>query len=167
MEAGSPPTYISDSQDLPIDPLPAGFYLIEATDGHYKAYTVLMVSRMALITRTSAGSVLAYLVDRHSGAPIAHAQVKLGFGASEQASSETDSDGIAELHATANQVQRDNIWVIAASGNDAAAVTPASYAFSATQSNRWASFLYTDRLSIVQDTPFTEGYSALSRGKPP
>jgi len=140
-----PLTFISDSQDLPIDPLPAGFYLIEATDGHYKAYTVLMVSRMALITRTSAGSVLAYLVDRRSGAPIAHAQVKVGFGASEQASSETDSDGVAELHTSAGKEQRDNIWVIAASGSDAAVVTPASYAFSATQSNRWASFVYTDR----------------------
>lgn len=140
-----PPTYISDSQDLPIDPLPAGFYLIEATDGHYKAYTVLMVSRMALITRTSAGSVLAYLVDRRSGAPIGHAQVKLGLGASEQASAETDADGIAELHATASKEQRDNIWVIATSGSDAAVVTPASYAFSAMQSNRWASFVYTDR----------------------
>jgi hypothetical protein len=29
-----PPTYVSDSQELPIDPLPAGLYLVEATDGH-------------------------------------------------------------------------------------------------------------------------------------
>ena len=56
-----PPTYVSDSQELPIDPLPSGLYLIEATDGHYKAYTLLMVSRMAMITRTGSGSVLAYL----------------------------------------------------------------------------------------------------------
>ena len=140
-----PPTYISDSQDLPIDPLPAGFYLIEATDGHYKAYTVLMVSRMALITRTSAGAVLAFMVDRYRGAPIANAQVRLGVGANELAGAETDSDGVAELHAAASKEQRDNIWVIAASGSDAAVVTPAGYAFSAMQSNRWASFFYTDR----------------------
>ena len=140
-----PPTYISDSQDLPIDPLPAGFYLIEATDGHYKAYTVLMVSRMALVTRTSGGSVLAYLVDRRSGAPVAHAQVKLSFGAKKQASAETDADGIAELRATPSQEQRDNLWVLAVSEKGTAMVTPASYAFSATQNNRWASFVYTDR----------------------
>src|ERR1700744_1859549 len=72
-----PPTYVSDSQELPIDPLPSGIYLVEATDGHYKAYTVLMVSRMALITRTSTGSVIAYSVDRRSGAPMANVQVKL------------------------------------------------------------------------------------------
>jgi uncharacterized protein YfaS (alpha-2-macroglobulin family) len=140
-----PPTYISDSQDLPIDPLPSGFYLVEATDGHYKAYTVLMVSRMALITRTGSGQVLAFVVDRNSGAPIANAQVKLGFGAQEQASAETDSDGLAELRGPVTQQERDNIWVIATAGKDVAAVTPASYAFSGMQSNRWASFVYTDR----------------------
>lgn len=140
-----PPTYVSDSQELPIDPLPSGLYLVEATDGHYKAYTVLMVSRMALITRTSAGSVLAFAVDRRSGAPIANVQVKLGLGTKEAASAETDADGIAELHGPVSKEQRDNLWVIAATGNEIAAVTPASYAFSASQGNRWASFVYTDR----------------------
>ena len=62
-----PPTYVSDAQELPIDPLPTGMYLVEVTDGHYKAYTLLMVSRMALITRTTSGSVLAYSVDRQIG----------------------------------------------------------------------------------------------------
>ena len=50
-----PPTYVSDNQVLPIDPLPPGMYLVEATDGHLKAYTLLMVSETALITRTVAG----------------------------------------------------------------------------------------------------------------
>ena len=69
-----PPTYVSDSQEFPIDPLPSGLYLIEATDGHYKAYTLLMVSRMAMITRTGNGSVLAFCVDRVSGAGLAGVQ---------------------------------------------------------------------------------------------
>ena len=62
-----PPTYVSDAQELPIDPLSTGMYLVEATDGHYKAYTLLMVSRMALITRTSSGSVLAFSVIARPG----------------------------------------------------------------------------------------------------
>jgi uncharacterized protein YfaS (alpha-2-macroglobulin family) len=140
-----PPTYVSDTQALPIDPLPVGLYLIEATDGHYKAYTVLMVSRMALITRTNAGAVLAYCVDRHTGAPITNVQVKLGFGAKEEASAETDSNGTAELRGSVSKEERDNLWVIASQGGDTAIVTPASYAFSTSQSNRWTSFVYTDR----------------------
>ena len=95
-----PPTYISDSQELPIDPLPSGLYLIEATDGHYKAYTLLMVSRMAMITRTGRGSVLAYCVDRVSGAGIAAVQVSAGFGQQQQATAVSDSDGLASLQLT-------------------------------------------------------------------
>src|SRR5260370_11030998 len=40
---------------------------------------------------------------------------------------------------------QENIWVIAKSGKDVAAVTPASYAFSGSEHSRWASYVYTDR----------------------
>ncbi len=140
-----PPTFISDSQDLPIDPLPAGIYLVEATDGHYKAYTVLMVSRMVLITRTSAGTVLAYCVDRQSGAPISGADVTMGFAAQQAATAQTDADGVAELRAPVKKAQVDNFWIVARTANDVATVTPGSYAFNQSDGNRWASFVYTDR----------------------
>jgi alpha-2-macroglobulin len=140
-----PPTYVSDSQELPIDPLPSGLYLIEATDGHYKAYTLLMVSRMAMVTRTGNGSVLAYCVDRVSGAGIAGVQVNAGFGQQQQATGSTGADGLADLHLTAPKVQQDNFWVLATNGDDVAAVTPGSYALSGFQGGRWSSYIYTDR----------------------
>lgn len=140
-----PPTFVSDSQDLPVDPLPAGLYLVEATDGHYKAYTILMVSEMALITRTTGGSVLAYCVDRHTGAPIVGAQVKMGVETRELASAQTGDDGIADLHGVTDKKQADNIWVIATAGKDVAVVTPGGYAFNASESNKYASYVYTDR----------------------
>ena len=140
-----PPTYISDSQELPIDPLPAGLYLVEATNGHYKAYTLLMISRIVLITRTSSGSVLAYVVDRQSGAPQPNAEVKLGFGKQEQASARTDNDGVAELHAKVSGAQQDNLWVMANSGAEFAAVTPGAWSFTGFAGSRWSSYVYTDR----------------------
>jgi hypothetical protein len=39
----TPPAIVSETQQLPIDGLGAGVYLIEATDGTYKAYTVALV----------------------------------------------------------------------------------------------------------------------------
>lgn len=140
-----PPTYVSDSQELPIEPLPSGIYLVEATDGNFKAYTLLMVSKMALVTRTSQGSVLAYCVDRSTGDPIAGAQVRLGFGNQQQSSAETDADGIADLHAAISKEQRENIWAIATAGAEVALVAPASYAFSSSMGSNWASYVYTDR----------------------
>jgi uncharacterized protein YfaS (alpha-2-macroglobulin family) len=140
-----PPTYVSDSQDLPIDPLGAGLYLVEATDGRYKAFTVLFVSEMALVTRTSNGTVLAYAVDRKTGAPISKVQVRMGIKQQQVAEAETDEDGVAELHGPVSKQTQDNIWVIAKLGKDVAAVTPASYAFSGSEDSRWASYVYTDR----------------------
>ena len=40
----TPPAIVSETQQLPIDGLAAGVYLIEATDGTYKAYTVAIVT---------------------------------------------------------------------------------------------------------------------------
>jgi alpha-2-macroglobulin len=140
-----PPTYISDSQELPIDPLPSGLYLVEATDGHFKAYALLMVSRMAMITRTAGGGVLAYCVDRVSGAGIAGVQVVAGFGQTQQATATSDGDGLAPLKLTAPKPMPDNFWVLATSGNDVAIVTPGGYSLSGFQGGNWASYVYTDR----------------------
>jgi alpha-2-macroglobulin len=158
-----PPTYVSDSQDLPIDPLDAGLYLVEATDGRYKAYTVLFVSKMALVTRTSNGTVLAYAVDRKTGDPLSKVQVRMGIKQQQVAEAETGDDGVAELHGPVSKAMQDNIWVVAKSGNDVAAVTPASYAFSGSESNRWASYVYTDR--PVYRPSHTVHWKAILRSK--
>src|SRR5258708_39634377 len=81
-----------------IVPLDAGLYLVEATDGRYKAYTGLFVSKMALVTRTSNGTVLAYAVDRKTGAPLSKVQVRMGIKQQQVAEAETGDDGVADLH---------------------------------------------------------------------
>ncbi len=51
----TPPALVSETQQLPVDGLGAGLYLIEATDGTYKAYTVAIVTSMAIVERASTG----------------------------------------------------------------------------------------------------------------
>ncbi len=68
----TPPALVSETQQLPIDGLNAGVYLIEATDGTYKAYTVAIVTKIAVVERTVNGK--AYPVcgrpqDRRAGGP--------------------------------------------------------------------------------------------------
>jgi uncharacterized protein YfaS (alpha-2-macroglobulin family) len=154
-----PPTYVSDSQDLAVDKLAAGLYLVEATDGRYKAYTLLVVSRMALITRTLNGQVMAFAVDRTTGAPRAKVAVSLGFGRETKASAVTDKDGLAQLNAGVSKEEQDNFWVAAKAGvgdgggggggggeyDDVAIVTPASYGLTGAQGGQWSSYVYTDR----------------------
>ena len=73
----TPPALVSETQQLPIDGLGAGVYLIEATDGTYKAYTVAIVTSIAVVERTRTAQADLYVADRKTGAPVAKADVVL------------------------------------------------------------------------------------------
>lgn len=143
-----PPTYISDSQDLPINPLSPGLYLVEATDGHYKAYTLLMVSRMVLVTRTTPGHVLTWAVDRQTGTPIPQTNIRFGIGHNVLERTTTAQEGTAEFtrppNIPAGQIQ-DDLWTLATNGSEVALVTPSSWSFRESAGTPWASYVYTDR----------------------
>jgi hypothetical protein len=145
----TPPALVSDTQQLPIDGLGAGVYLIEATDGTYKAYTVAIVTSIAVVERTSAARADLYVADRKSGAPIADAGVVLWANGQLQSSGKTGSDGMASLTMTirggAQGAEPENVWILARNGTDAALVTPWGYGFqdNGTQSDR--SYIYSDR----------------------
>jgi alpha-2-macroglobulin len=145
----TPPALVSNTQQLPIDGLGAGVYLIEATDGTYKAYTVAIVTSMAVVERTEGARADLYVADRKSGAPIANADVVLWANGQLQASGKTGTDGMASLTMTirggAQGAEPENIWILARNGADAALVTPWGYNFQddGTQTERF--YLYTDR----------------------
>jgi uncharacterized protein YfaS (alpha-2-macroglobulin family) len=140
-----PPTYISDSNELPVPNLPVGLYLLEATDGRYKAYTLLMVTQMALVTRTTAGHVIAFVVDRASGAPIAEATVDAGFGQKQSVTAVTASDGTADLAIPTSKAPQDDFWVVAGKGNEFAATTPETWSLNISSGGKYAGYVYTER----------------------
>lgn len=154
-----PPTFVSDNQTLPIDPLGSGMYLVEATDGHLKAYTLLMVSQTALVTRTVADQMLAYVVDRATGKPVPNAEVTLALGKAAPTHLTTQEDGVAAFTApvpakpntsaaereSTDDASRSKLWVLARSGKDVALVAPWYTSFTQQQSERYASYTYTDR----------------------
>ena len=157
-----PPTFVSDSQVLPIDPLAPGMYLVEATDAHLKAYTILMISETALVTRSGDnGTMMAFVVDRKSGTPVSGANVSLGLRNAPTAHAITGDDGLATLTpgtpvepakkdkpANTNDTENYNdnqIWMLARSGNDVALVAP-WYSFNnGQQADRSEGYVYTDR----------------------
>ena len=129
----TPPALVSDTQQLPIDGLTAGVYLIEATDGTYKAYTVAIVTSVAVVERTAGARADLYVADRKSGAPIADADVFLWANGQLQSSGKTGSDGLASLTTTirggAQGAEPENVWILAGKGADSALVTPWGYSF--------------------------------------
>ena len=120
----TPPALVSETQQLPIDGLGAGVYLIEATDGTYKAYTVAIVTSIAVVERTVNGQADLYVADRKTGAPIDDADVALWANGQLQSSGKTGSDGLASLTMTvrggAQGAEPENVWILARHGADAA-----------------------------------------------
>ncbi len=141
-----PATYVSDNNDLPIQQkLDAGLYLLEATDGHLKAYTLVMVTPMALVTRTSNGTVLAYATDRISGKPLEGVKIDAGFGQKAAASASTDANGIAQLPIPAERAREDAFWVVASKEKDIAVSTPGTWALTSSEGSKYAGYVYTER----------------------
>ncbi len=145
----TPPVIVSETQQLPIDGLAAGVYLIEATDGTYKAYTVAIVTSMAVVERTQNGQAFLYVADRKTGAPISGANVALWAGGRQQSGGQTDANGMATLGMSDSRVQLggtpDNVWVLARHGADAALVTPWGYGFGPSDQQQERAYIYTDR----------------------
>jgi uncharacterized protein YfaS (alpha-2-macroglobulin family) len=144
----TPPALVSETEQLPIDGLGAGVYLIEATDGAFKAYTVAIVTGIAVVERSSKGHADLYVADRKTGAPI-QADVALWANGSLQSSAKTGSDGMASLSMNvrggAQGAEPENVWILARRGADAALVTPWSYAFQGYQPPDLKAYVYTDR----------------------
>ena len=145
----TPPAVVSETQQLPIDGLDSGVYLIEATDGTYKAYTVAIVTRLAVVERSGNGGASLFVADRKTGAPVADADVALWTGHTHQASGKTNADGLAELkmqvRGGAQGATPEDVWILAQHGGDRALVTPWGYGFSESSGRDYTSYIYTDR----------------------
>jgi len=145
----TPPALVSETEQLPIDGLGAGVYLIEATDGAYKAYTVAIVTSIAILERASTGKADLYVADRKTGAPVQMADVALWSDKQLQSTGKTGADGLASLtmkvRGEAQGATHEDVWILARHGADTAIITPYGYAFGADRSTDLTAFVYTDR----------------------
>ncbi len=119
-----------------------GVYLVEAVRGEMRAYTILIVSDLAMITKTGKGRVVNLLLDRASGQPVPGAKVALLTRDRELKEGETNGDGFADLPLAI--ARPEDIRVVAHRGGDFAVNTLASYSFSM-NTDQWMGYLYTDR----------------------
>ncbi|HXR39647.1 MAG TPA: MG2 domain-containing protein [Terracidiphilus sp.] len=150
----TPPAIVSETQQLPIEGLAAGVYLIEATDGTYKAYTVAIVTSIAVVERVKNGQVSLYVADRKTGAPVEMAEVALWANGKQQSQGQTGADGLATLAMgatgapatpTVGGPEPENVWILARHASDAALVTPWNYNFASPPASDLKTFIYTDR----------------------
>ena len=138
-----PPRFFSETAQVPVPSLEKGVYLVEATNGTLRAYTIAMVTELGVVTKAAPGQVLTYTADRRTGAPISDADVRVWSDKKQNAQLKSDASGLAQTALPEGQYQ--DVRVLAVKGNDVAVVTPYSYNLSSNPEADWIGYVYTDR----------------------
>lgn len=138
-----PPKFFSEHQDVPVEALPAGVYVVEATDGNLRAYTLIIVTDLAVVTKSSPGQLLAFAVNRKSGNPVADAKIELLATRKRQATGQTDSQGLLMLNLPSENFEDPR--VIAIHDKDVGIVAPYYFNISSNPEEDWTGYVYTDR----------------------
>ncbi|HEY6230591.1 MAG TPA: MG2 domain-containing protein, partial [Pyrinomonadaceae bacterium] len=84
-----------DQRMIPLGKRSPGVYLIEAVENDLRAYTVVVVTDLTMIDKTTReGELLVYTVDRKTGEPRPNAQIEIVKDQKTVASGVTDGQGI-------------------------------------------------------------------------
>src|SRR5712692_9130341 len=138
-----PPHYYAQTEEVPVSTLAKGVYLVEATNGQLRAYTVVVVTELGLVTKSAAGQVVAFVADRRSGVPVAKANILMWSDKKELAQMKSGANGLAEIMLP--QGKYEDVRVLATHGDDVAVVSPSSYNVSSNPEEDWTGYVYTDR----------------------
>jgi uncharacterized protein YfaS (alpha-2-macroglobulin family) len=134
-----------ESQNVDVAVNGRGVYLVEAVHGELRAYTILMVSDLVMVTKTGNGRIVNFLADRETGEPVRGAQLFLLTRDARLDTAESDANGLAELKiGDAKDANQNDLRLVARSGPNFAVNTLASYAFE-TSREHWTGYIYTDR----------------------
>src|SRR5664279_3830346 len=131
-----------ESQNVDVGVKDRGVYLVEAVRGELRAYTILMVSDLVMVTKAGNGRLVNYLADGNTGEPVRGAELFLLARDARQGTAESDVNGLAELKIA--DAKQDDLRLVAKSGENFAVNTLASYAFE-TSREHWLGYIYTDR----------------------
>ena len=132
-----------ETENVAIPVKERGVYLVEATDGKLRAYTIVMVSQMALITKTAPGTILTFASDRQTSAPVSNAQTYFFVNRAAAGQQTTDSDGLAQI--AVSDPRPENVLVMARTADDFAVNSPWSYWMSTDPEHSLTTYVYTDR----------------------
>ncbi len=120
-----------------------GLYLVEAVRGDQRAYTVVMVTDLVVVTKTSPGRILACIVDRQMGAPARGTTVFFWSDKKEAGRGTTDAQGLADARIDSSHPE--NTLVLAKRGDDFAVDSLYSWNLSSDPDRYLVGYVYTDR----------------------
>lgn len=127
---------------IPLDLKDPGIYVVEAVNPPLRAYTVVMVSDIGLVTKTAPGELLVFAANRFSGDPVAGCTVRVLADQRAVGNGTTADDGTFVAPIEVNEP--DSLVTVADCNGQAAATDPG--AFTVQDSPRdLVGYTYTDR----------------------
>jgi hypothetical protein len=133
-----------ESATVPVDLPGKGLYLVEAVHAQLRAYTILNVTELGIITKAAPGRLLAFLQDRKTGAPQPNCAVWVLADKLQPAQLRTDAQGLVERTFT-DDASPEGVLVLARQGDDFAVVTPSEWNLSSDAGHSMETYIYTDR----------------------
>ncbi len=132
----------SEMRRVPLDVKDSGVYVVEAVSGSLRAYTIVVVSDLGLVTKVAPGQMLVFAADRLTGVPHAGCDIQVLANKQVLAQGATDADGV--LAATLPATRTDNLVTLARCGNDVTVTDPRGYALSG-QTRELMGYVYSDK----------------------
>jgi uncharacterized protein YfaS (alpha-2-macroglobulin family) len=132
-------------ESIPVEVPGKGVYLVEAVREQKRAYTILMVSDLALITKSAHGRMVAFTANRKSGEPVSNVTLQ-----SDNTTTKTDAHGLADIPVPTKKSANPNdgteqVQVFARNGDDFAIDSFNGYSLWGSPASQYTGYAYTDR----------------------
>jgi uncharacterized protein YfaS (alpha-2-macroglobulin family) len=127
---------------VPLDLPGPGIYVVEAVNPPLRAYTVVIVSDVGLVTKTAPGELVVFAANRFSGTPIAGCRIRVLADQQPVGNGTTAADGTLALPVQAKEP--DDLVTLADCGGQTAATDPGAFTLRE-PTRELVGYTYTDR----------------------
>lgn len=131
----------TEARRIPLDLPGPGVYVVEAVSAPFKAYTIVIVSDLGLVTKASPGQLVLFAANRFSGEPVGGCETAVFANRTLLSSGKLDADGLYEA---AIPQKAEDVVAVARCGQQVAATDPGSWFFQ-DPSRRLTAYVYTDK----------------------
>jgi alpha-2-macroglobulin len=133
----------TEARRIPLDLPGEGVYVVEAVSAPFKAYTVVVVSDLGLVTKSSPGQLVMFAANRFTGQPApAGCPAQVIANRSVVATGALDQDGTYE--ATLPDTKPEDIVAVVHCGKQVAATDPGAWMFQ-DRARELTGYVYTDK----------------------
>ena len=127
---------------VPVDVKGPGIYVVEAVNDLLRAYTVVIVSDIGLVTKSAPGQMVFFAANRFTGEPAPDCRIRVIVRQQAAAEGRTSADGLFE--ATLGEDKPEDIVGVAQCGDQMAATDPGAYTLQE-PARELAGYIYTDK----------------------